>query len=130
MSPTAVTVNAATLVQASGVTYPVFVDPDWTGGVWHRAFVDSAYPSTTYYDCAGASDGYQHVGYIDGSHSDDGKAHLTRSIWDMDTHVLVGKHIITAHFDPPEVYSSSCSTCQRPVLCPRWWLGEVPASRG
>ncbi len=109
VSTSAVTVDAASAAEAAGATYPVFVDPDWNGGVWHRTFVDSAYPTTAYYNGAGASDTYQHVGYIDAGHSDDGRAHLTRSIWDMDTHGMVGTHVLSAHFNATEVYSSSCT---------------------
>ncbi|MDQ2837153.1 MAG: hypothetical protein M3Y42_03670 [Actinomycetota bacterium] len=112
-SASAMTVDAAAPASQPAVVYPAYVDPDWTGGVWHRTFVDSSYPTTSYFNGAGASDGYQHVGYIDAANSDDGRAHLTRSLWDMDLHGVLNTAVVSAHFSATEVYSSSCT--QTPV---------------
>jgi len=106
----AVTIDAGTVAQAPNVTYPVYVDPDYkVGGVLDWAFVDSAYPDQAYWHDAGALDAYQHVGYVDGGDSDDGKDHTTSSYWSMNTSFLHGRLISDAVFDTTEVYSFSCS---------------------
>jgi len=103
-------IDAGTVAQTPGVTYPVYVDPDYkTGGVINWAFIDSAYPNQAYWHDSGASDGYQHVGYVDGGHSDDGRDHTTSSFWQMDTSFLNGRVIQNAVFNTTEVYSYSCS---------------------
>lgn len=109
VSRSGLTVNAAAAAGTPGVAYPVYVDPDWTGGVLARTFVDSAYPSVSYYNGSGASDAYQHVGYIDGADSDDGRNHTTRSFWLMNTSAIAGKHVLGAAFNTSEVYAYSCS---------------------
>lgn len=123
-SPTELRVDASGIASAPGVTYPAYIDPPWSGGVLHRTFVDSAYPGTSYYNGAGASDAYQHVGYINAGNSDDGNSHITRSLWDLDLHGVVHTHIASANFDVNEVYSSSCN--QTPVEA--WVTGATSAS--
>lgn len=112
VSSSTMALNVAAAARTPGVTYPVFVDPDWTGGVLNRTFVDSAYPSTSYWNGGGASDSCQHVGYISGSYSDDGRAHVTRSYWTMNTASMVGKHIIKATFNTTETWAFSTSPAQ------------------
>jgi hypothetical protein len=109
VSSTAVTLNAQTEAQAPNVTYPVYVDPDWEATAGPHGFIDSAYPNTNYYDNSGASDGYEHVGYINAAWSNDGLNHTTRGYWEMNTSGLVGKHILAAQFGDYEEYSSSCT---------------------
>ena len=55
VSDSMLTIDAAAPTRTDGVTYPVYVDPDWTGGVLAWAFVDSAYPDQAYWKGAGAS---------------------------------------------------------------------------
>ncbi len=111
-SDTRVTVNAAAAARAPRVTYPVYIDPTWTGDKIGWGFVDSAYRTTSYWKDAGASDAYQHVGYVDAAHSDDGQNHTTRSYWQMDVSAALGGTVSDAHFDTTEVYSYSCSARQ------------------
>lgn len=112
VTETQLTVNAAAAAQTDGVTYPVYVDPSWTGTTTGWAFVDQTYPNTAYWKDSGASDPGQHVGYVDAGHSDDGRSHLTRSFWQMDTSRVNHTHIVSASFQVTNVYSYSCSARQ------------------
>jgi hypothetical protein len=110
VSSNGVTLNVGAVASKPDLTYPVYVDPDWTswtGGTANRTFVDSAYPTQSYWGGAGASDGCQHVGYINAANSDDGIAHTTRSLWTMDLHVVSGGHVHTASFNTIETWASS-----------------------
>lgn len=112
VTDTQLTVNASSAAQTDGVTYPVYVDPSWTGTTTGWAFVDQTYPNTAYWKDSGASDPGQHVGYVDAGHSDDGKSHLTRSFWQLDTSRVNHTHIVSASFQVTNVYSYSCSARQ------------------
>ncbi len=120
----ALTLDVAAAAAGAGVTYPVYVDPSWTEHVVSYSFVDSSYPTTAYWKGAGASDGYQHVGFINAANSDDGRDHTTRSFWQMDASDVKNKDVITAMFDTTEVYSSSCS----PRTVQLWTTGAATAS--
>lgn len=104
------TIDASAVTQRPDVAYPVYVDPDYkAGSTVNWAFVDSAYKTQAYWKDAGASDSYQHVGYIDSYHSDDHQDHTTQSFWQMDTSFLHGRVIQQAVLNTTEVYSFSCS---------------------
>ena len=111
VTDSSVTVNAAAPATKPGVTYPVYVDPDWTGTPLGWAYVDSAYPNQSYWEDPDPSDNHsQHVGYIDGAHSyDDHVAHTTRSFWQMSTTGVKSAVIKNAVFKVTNVYSFSCS---------------------
>jgi hypothetical protein len=109
VSANQIAVDAAVPAATPGVTYPVYVDPDWsTPAPQARTFVDSAYPSQDYFD-GNDSDGYMHVGYINAANSDDGNAHTTRSYWQMDTSGVEGKDVSAAQFSTTEDWASSCT---------------------
>lgn len=97
---------------------------DGTGGALGRTFIDSAYPTHAYWNGAGASDAYQHVGFIDAANSDDGKNHTTRSYWKLDTSPFAGTHVLTAKFTTTEVHSYSCS----PRRVDLWSTGVIGSS--
>ena len=109
VSASALTLNVAAAAQTSGVTFPVYVDPDWTGGVQERTFTDSAYPTKGYWNGSGASDSYQHVGHVQASWSDDGLAHTTHSFWQMSLSGVQNTKITAATFNTDEIYASSCN---------------------
>lgn len=104
-----VILDVAAAAKAEGAVFPIYVDPPWTGYVQGRTFTDSAYPNQPYWNGAGASDGWQHVGYINAANSDDGRAHTTRSYWQMDSSALAGTHVSSAYFNTSIQYSSSCN---------------------
>lgn len=105
----AVVVDAGDAARTPGVKYPVFVDPDFTGGTQAWTFVDSRYPTASYWLGSNhGSDNEAHVGYISATYSADG-AHTDRTFWQLNTSGLYGKHILAAHFDTQEIYSSACT---------------------
>lgn len=125
-TPTSITVDAASVATNPDVTYPVYVDPpsSFTGNRASYTFTDSAYPTTSYWNGAGASDAYAHVGYINAGNSDDGKAHTTRTFWSLDTNWLNGRYIVSAAFDATEVYSPSCTATNVEL----WTTGAASSS--
>ncbi len=107
---TQLTIDAASVTQRPDVAYPVYVNPDYkAGSAVNWAFVDSAYKTQAYWKDAGASDSYQHVGYVDSYDSDDHLDHTTQSFWQLDTSFLHGRIIQKAVLNTTEVYSFSCS---------------------
>ena len=92
-----------------GVTYPVYVDPDWTGGQIHAWYVDATYPNQVYLDGGAYTDGVQQMGYIAASYSSDGNSQLVRAFWQMDTSAVAGKSIIAAAFNTTLVWGFNCN---------------------
>jgi hypothetical protein len=103
------TIDAGTVASGNGVTFPVYVDPVWGGGRHAYTFTDNAYPTTSYYNGAGASDAYAHSGYVDVANSDDGHAHVTRAYFQMHLDKAVGKHVLTSTLNTVLKYTSSCT---------------------
>ena len=104
------TIDASAATEKPDVAYPIYVDPDYkAGSTVNWAFVDSAYKTQAYWKDAGASDSYQHVGYVNAANSDDRLDHTTQSFWQMDTSFLHGRVIQQAVLNTTEVYSFSCS---------------------
>jgi len=124
ISDSQITVDAGQAARAPGATYPVYIDPPVDTSKVSYTYVDSAYPTTSYWNGSGAPDSYAHVGYINAANSDDGQNHVTRSFWSMNTSAVVGKHIDDAQFNTYEVYSSSCTA--RTVEL--WTAGAATAS--
>lgn len=120
-----VTINAATaLASRANLHYPAYVDPDWSVGATGWNFVDSAYPTQSYWKDAGASDAYQHVGYVQPAWSDDGLAHTARSFWSLDVAPMLSTYVTSATLSTTEVYAPSC-TASRVEL---WGSGAISAS--
>jgi hypothetical protein len=104
-----ITVDASVPADAADVTYPAYVDPDFTGGTQAWTFVDSRYPNSSYWLGSNhGSDNEAHVGYISAAYSSDG-AHTDRTFWQLNTSGLYGKHILGATFNTQEIYSSACT---------------------
>ncbi len=112
VTDTRMTVDAAAVARAADLTYPVFVDPALTGYNVGWTYVDKTHPSTSYWKDTGNVDTAQHVGYVNGGHSDDHQDHTTRAFWQMDTSGWQGTHIQSSSFDVTNVYSYSCSARQ------------------
>lgn len=91
------------------VVYPVFVDPDWTGGSVRSWFIDQAYPNQSYSDGGPYTDGVQKAGFVHAAWSEDGRDHRARSIWQLNTSGVKGKRILAAQFQVQGLYSSSCT---------------------
>lgn len=107
----AITVDASAPADADDVIYPAYVDPDFTGGMQYWTLVDSAYPNASYWLGANrGADNQAHVGNISAFYSPDGRAHTDRTFWRLNTSGLQGKHVLSAHFDTQEIYSSACTS--------------------
>jgi hypothetical protein len=119
VSGSSMSLNVAAVANRVGVTFPLYVDPDWTGSTLNRAYVDSAYPTQSYWNDAGGSDAWQHVGYVQASWSDDGLAHTTRSFWEMSLTGVAGADVLAATFNTTEEYASSCNAREVDL----WTLG-------
>ncbi len=107
------------IVGDTGVTYPLFIDPDWTGGIYNRWFTDRGYPNTSFPNPATRLK----LGYASAAISTDNVTHLARTYWQVDTSGVEGKHVLAAHFNTTESYSSSCT----PMGVELWWIGTTPA---
>lgn len=103
-------------VAKSNVTYPVYIDPDWTGGVYNRWFIDRGYPTTSYLNPSTRLK----LGYASAALSTDGVNHLARMFFAMDTSGVASKQILAAHFNTTETYSGSCT----PMAVELWWVGS------
>lgn len=101
------------LDQREGLVYPVYVDPDWTGGKISAWYTNATYPNQGYPEGGAWTASTVYVGYVQGSWSPDGNAQTARGFWFMNTSGVSGKNIIAAAFNTTEVWSSSCSA--RPV---------------
>lgn len=110
-TPTSITVDAAAAANTPGVVFPVFVDPPvgWDGTRVNYTFTDSNQPNVSYWNGAGASDAWAHVGYISSAYSGDGITRTTRTYWTLNTDVLANRVIKDAAFNTEEMYSSSCN---------------------
>ncbi len=97
------------ILGTAGLTYPVYVDPDWSFTQPSFVFVDTAYPNTSYWN-GNFTDKRMHVGYMPASWgTPDNQTHLTRSYFQFDTSYIVGREIIAARLNTVETYSSSCT---------------------
>jgi len=107
-----------------GLTYPLFIDPDWVLDDQHYWYVDRAYPNQSYLDGANAS-GSMRLGYLSASAASnaDGRTHLARMFWKMDTEKIAGTHVTEAEFRVNEVWSYSCTKSTVEL----WRVGEVDA---
>lgn len=98
------------------VKYPVFIDPDWTGGVSSRWFIDKGYPTTSFLNPTTRLK----LGYASAALSSDNVNHTARMFFLMDTSAVAGKQILAARFNSTETYSGSCT----PMAVELWWVGS------
>ncbi|NYF11358.1 hypothetical protein HDC94_002514 [Leifsonia sp. AK011] len=98
------------LAETEDLNYPVYVDPDWTGGRLYAWYIDELYPNQSYPEGGAYTDPNMMVGYIHSSIAyPDYQTHRARSFWWMDTSAVVGKQILGAAFNTTEVWAASCS---------------------
>nr|WP_314324290.1 LamG-like jellyroll fold domain-containing protein [Paenarthrobacter ilicis] len=96
------------ILDTADLTFPVYVDPDWTIYKANYIFVDSAYPETSYWN-GNLTDGQVHVGFLPNYWAPDGVTHLARSYYQFDSSFFVGKDILEAKLNTVETWSSSCT---------------------
>ncbi|WP_442544640.1 hypothetical protein ACSBOX_02445 [Arthrobacter sp. KN11-1C] len=108
------------ILGANNVQFPIYVDPEWSAGSWAYLYVDSAYPSTSYWN-GRYTDSTTHVGYLPASWAPDAIAHTTRSFWQFNISPMNGKKIMAAKFNVVETWASSCT----PTPVSAWVTGAV-----
>lgn len=120
-----ITLDAQAAATTPGVQYPVYVDPDWTGGLQTYTYVDSGYPTGSYWMGNNAG-GQQRTGYITGSGTGypDNGPHTTRSLWQVDTSGVAGKHILAARFSVTETWSYNCTATEVDL----YWSGGISSA--
>lgn len=99
------TLDASPIADASDVTYPVFIDPDWSTGANAYWFDDQAYPGQSYLN-GNQADGIQSTGYG----IQNGTGYLSRAFWQFNVAPLSGKTIQAAQLGLTELWSNSCDT--------------------
>lgn len=118
--------DMAAILASQNLSYPLYVDPDWSVGRNGYLYVDSGYPSTNYWNgqfSGGSTDGTGHVGYLPADWAPDGQSHVTRTFYQFNTTPMYGKTILAARVNTTEIWSPSCTA--RPVSA--WQVGQVGA---
>ncbi|UFS59085.1 LamG domain-containing protein [Subtercola endophyticus] len=116
-----VTLNVGDVVDTQKVTYPLYVDPDWSTGAQAYWFTDRAYPDTVYLNGNANSGGIQAVGYAGPTPN-----YLSHAFWQFNTAALNGKHILGASFNTYLAWSNSCTN----TAVQAWVYGSGSASPG
>ncbi|AGW42356.1 hypothetical protein O159_23990 [Leifsonia xyli subsp. cynodontis DSM 46306] len=83
------------------VTYPLYVDPDWSGYLQYDWYTDRAYPNQSYLNPPENSAGYGVQG---------GVGYLSRAFYRFDTSFLAGKAIQNARFNVVQTWANSCAS--------------------
>lgn len=103
-----VVLQARTITGDNSVTYPLYIDPDWSGGVFNYWYIDRGYPNSAFVNGA-TSRAVEKLGHASIANSSDGVEHLARDFWQMNIGGVVGKHILAAQFSVTQVYAGSCA---------------------
>jgi hypothetical protein len=112
-----ITINAASAISATAVTYPAYIDPETVlKNKLNYTYVDVRYPTQSYYD----NTSFEHVGYVTSS---DG-THVARSFWQMDLSGLAGKYIASSTFNATDEWSYSCT----PEVVTLYWTGGIASN--
>jgi hypothetical protein len=91
------------------LTYPIYIDPDWSTLRASYMYIDSAFPNTSYWN-GQYTDSSMHVGFLPYYWDYDfGVNHSARGFWQFSTGPMVGKKIFAARFNVTNVWSASCS---------------------
>jgi len=86
------------ILNAPGIVYPIFVDPDWSTTRTSYVYVDSGYPDVSYWN-GQYTDSTGHVGFLPSYWASDGANHVTRTYYQFVTSPMAGKVIISARMD-------------------------------
>lgn len=93
------------LLTGAGTTFPVQIDPAWSGGKVAWGYVDKKYPTVSYYNSTGDA----RVGY----ESQEGTT--KRSFFHMKTTGFAGTSVLSATFRLNETWSWSCTAREMQV---------------
>ncbi|RBQ20717.1 hypothetical protein DP939_06445 [Spongiactinospora rosea] len=102
------------LLTSPGTTYPVYIDPQWSGSKLAWTYVDKAYPSQEYWNSSHMPEAGN---YGSG---------LKRSYFRMDSDNVNGKHILKATFRITQVKSWGCTSDPQAVQL--WLTGGISKS--
>ncbi|MFI6920435.1 LamG-like jellyroll fold domain-containing protein [Nonomuraea spiralis] len=102
------------LLTASDTTFPVYIDPQWSGSKLAWTYVDQAYPSQEYWNSSHMPEAGN---YGSG---------LKRSFFRMDSDNVNGKHILRATFRITQVKSWGCTSSPQAVQL--WLTGGISSS--
>ncbi|ASN19855.1 LamG-like jellyroll fold domain-containing protein [Arthrobacter sp. YN] len=109
------------ILNATDVTYPIYVDPPWNVPRTSYVMVDTAYPNTSYWNGAFSTETLN-VGYLPPNWPTDGNAHLARSYYQFEGKTFdASADLINARFSVLETWSASCT----PTGVASWLTGEV-----
>ncbi|GAA2313539.1 LamG domain-containing protein [Nonomuraea roseoviolacea subsp. roseoviolacea] len=102
------------LLTAPDTTFPVYIDPQWSGSKLAWTYVDQAYPSQEYWNSSHMPEAGN---YGSG---------LKRSFFRMDSDNVNGKHILKATFRITQVKSWGCTSSPQAVQL--WLTGGISSS--
>lgn len=102
------------LLTSPGTTYPVYIDPQWSGSKLAWTYVDKAYPSQEYWNSSHMPEAGNYGGGV------------KRSFFRMDSDNVNGKHILKATFRITQVKSWGCTSSPQAVQL--WLTGGISSS--
>ncbi|MCW2880604.1 MAG: hypothetical protein JWQ95_4704 [Sphaerisporangium sp.] len=104
----------AGLLTGAGTTYPVYIDPQWSGGKQAWTYVDRAYPDQEYWNSTHMPEAGNYGSGV------------KRSFFRMDSDNVNGKHILKATFRITQVKSWGCTSSPQAVQL--WLTGGISSS--
>ncbi|GII65212.1 hypothetical protein Skr01_52970 [Sphaerisporangium krabiense] len=102
------------LLTSPGTTYPVYIDPQWSGSKLAWTYVDKAYPSQEYWNSSHMAE------------AGDYGSGVKRSFFRMDSNNVNGKHILKATFRITQIKSWGCTSTPQGVEL--WLTGGISSS--
>lgn len=102
------------LLTAPDTTYPVYIDPQWSGSKLAWTYVDKSYPSQEYWNSSHMPEAGNYGGGV------------KRSFFRMDSDNVNGKHILKATFRITQAKSWGCTADPQAVQL--WLTGGIATS--
>ncbi|WP_433517354.1 LamG-like jellyroll fold domain-containing protein [Nonomuraea sp. CA-143628] len=102
------------LLTGPSTTYPVYIDPQWSGSKLAWTYVDKSYPAQEYWNSSHMAEAGD---YGDG---------VKRSFFRMDSNNVNGKHILKATFRITQIKSWGCTSDPQAVQL--WLTGGISKS--
>lgn len=100
---------AAAVGDPKGLSFPLYIDPDFTNSRRDYLYVDSAFPNTSYWN-GQYTDGKVNLGFLPAAWDTTyGVNHSAQGFYQFDTSASLGAVILAARFNVTDVWSSSCT---------------------
>jgi hypothetical protein len=96
-----VSLDVAGIAHDASVTYPLYVDPDWTPTMQKWWYIDRTYPNQTYLAASSMSVGYG---------IESGIGYLSRTFYQFDISTFKGATVSKAVFNVHQAWANSCDT--------------------